>query len=99
VSEKNNRMEVHVEGQANYLQGEGMEYERLLNVGQVARMLGLSAATVRKWVLTRYIPYRKMGKAVRFSMPEMREWMKSRCVEPLEGRQKTGANEINGGKK
>jgi excisionase family DNA binding protein len=60
-----------------------MEYEMLLNVGQVAQMLGLSVATIRKWVITRYIPYRKMGRAVRFSPPEIQEWMKSQCVEPL----------------
>jgi len=64
-----------------------MEYERLLNVGQVAQMLGLSVATIRKWVLVRYIPYRKMGRAVRFSVPEIQEWMKGRCVAPQEGRQ------------
>jgi excisionase family DNA binding protein len=63
-----------------------MEYETLLNVGQVAEMLGLSAATIRKWVLARYIPYRKIRRAVRFSLPEMQEWMKSRDVAPLEGR-------------
>jgi hypothetical protein len=27
-----------------------------------------------------------MGRAVRFSLPEMQEWMKSRDVAPLEGR-------------
>ena len=64
-----------------------MEYETLLNVGQVALMLGLSVATIRKWVLIRYIPYRKIGRAVRFSASEIQEWAKSRCVAPL-GNQK-----------
>jgi len=61
-----------------------MEYETLLNAEQVARMLGLSIATIRKWVLIRYIPYRKIGRAVRFSVSEIQEWAKSRCVLPLE---------------
>jgi excisionase family DNA binding protein len=88
-----------MDGQTNFL-GEGrMEYETLLNAGQVARMMGLSVATVRKWVLIRYIPYRKIGRAVRFSLSEIQEWMKSRCVEPLEGRQKANSNEIDGGEK
>jgi excisionase family DNA binding protein len=61
------------------------ELETFLDVGQVAEMLGLSVATIRKWVLIRYIPYRKLGRAVRFSAPEIREWVKIRTVKPVEG--------------
>jgi excisionase family DNA binding protein len=85
--------------QSNFLREEHMEYEALLNVGQVARMLGLSVATVRKWVLTRYIPYRKIGKAVRFSATEIRDWTLSKSVAPPEGRQgRIDTNEIGEGK-
>jgi excisionase family DNA binding protein len=69
-----------------------MEYETLLNVGQVAEMLGLSVATVRKWVLARYIPYRKMGRAVRFSAREIQDWAKSKSVLSLK-------SPMNGGEK
>jgi excisionase family DNA binding protein len=65
-----------------------MEYERLLNAEQVAGMLGLSVATIRKWVLVRYIPYRKMGRAVRFSAREIREWAEGKSVALPEGRQR-----------
>jgi excisionase family DNA binding protein len=58
------------------------ELETFLDVGQVAEMLGLSTATIRKWVLIRYIPYQKLGRAVRFSAPEIREWVKNRTVKP-----------------
>jgi excisionase family DNA binding protein len=61
------------------------ELETFLDAGQVAEMLGLSVATVRKWVLIRYIPYQKLGRAVRFSAPEIREWVKTRTVKPAEG--------------
>jgi excisionase family DNA binding protein len=61
------------------------ELETFLDAGQVAEMLGLSIATIRKWVLIRYIPYRKLGRAVRFSVPEIREWVKTRSVRPAEG--------------
>jgi len=72
-----------------------MEYETLLNVGQVAQMLGLSVATIRKWVLIRYIPYRKVGRAVRFSAPEIQEWIKGRSVAPLVNQQgRNNAEEI-----
>ena len=61
------------------------EMETFLDVGQVAEMLGLSIATIRKWVLIRYIPYQKLGRAVRFSTPEIREWLRTRTVKPVEG--------------
>jgi excisionase family DNA binding protein len=87
-------------GEQTWFLEELMEYEILLNAGQVARMLGLSVATIRKWVLTRYIPYRKMGRAVRFSAMEIQEWMKDRCVEPLENKQGCFvASEAYGGEK
>jgi excisionase family DNA binding protein len=60
------------------------ELETFLDVGQVAEMLGLSIATIRKWVLIRYIPYQKLGRAVRFSAPEIREWVKTRTVKPAD---------------
>jgi excisionase family DNA binding protein len=59
--------------------------EQFLDVGQVAEMLGLSVATIRKWVLIRYIPYKKIGRAVRFSTKEIQEWVKTRTVEPDTG--------------
>jgi excisionase family DNA binding protein len=68
------------------------ELETFLDAGQVAEILGLSVATIRKWVLTRYIPYQKLGRAVRFSAPEIREWVKTRTVRPAE-RQETTGNE------
>jgi excisionase family DNA binding protein len=66
------------------------ELETFLDVGQVAEMLGLSVATIRKWVLIRYIPYQKLGRAVRFSAPEIREWVKTRTVKPAEEQGATG---------
>jgi excisionase family DNA binding protein len=61
------------------------ELETFLDVGQVAEMLGLSIATIRKWVLIRYIPYQKLGRAVRFSAPEIQAWVKNRTVKPAGG--------------
>jgi excisionase family DNA binding protein len=72
------------------------ELETFLDAGQVAAMLGLSTATIRKWVLIRYIPYQKLGRAVRFSAPEIREWVKNRTVRPVEEQgipDKTAGNE------
>ncbi len=67
--------------------------ETLLNAEQVAEMLGLSIATIRKWVLLRYIPFQKLGSSVRFSVSEIKEWQKSRTVMPIDTRKnKTGGN-------
>ena len=52
--------------------------ETFMDVGQVADMLGLSVATIRKWVLTGYIPYKKIGRAVRFSPLEVQDWAKAK---------------------
>ena len=52
--------------------------ETFLDVVQVAQMLGLSVATIRKWVLTGYIPYKKIGRAVRFSASEVQDWAKGK---------------------
>lgn len=60
--------------------------ETLLNAEQVAEMLGLSVATIRKWVLLRYIPFQKLGSSVRFSVSEIKEWQKSRTVMPIDTR-------------
>ena len=50
-------------GKYEYLNMEEiMDYEKLLDVGQVAEMLGLSIATIRKWVLTKYISYLRIGR-------------------------------------
>jgi excisionase family DNA binding protein len=55
---------------------------KYLNVGQAAELLGLSIATVRKWVWKKYIPYIKMGKLVRFSASDLQDWAKSMSVGP-----------------
>jgi excisionase family DNA binding protein len=73
-----------------YTKQDTARIEHFLDVGQVAEMLGLSIATIRKWVLIRYIPYQKLGRAVRFSAPEIREWVKTRTVKPAEEQGITG---------
>jgi len=66
-----------------------------LDVGQVAEIFGLSVATIRKWVLTGYIPYKKIGRAVRFSTMEIQDWAKSKSVSPA----KTQVRRHDGGGK
>jgi excisionase family DNA binding protein len=68
--------------------------ETLLNAEQVAEMLGLSVATIRKWVLLRYIPFQKLGSSVRFSVSEIKEWQKSRTIMPTDTRKNDNGGNI-----
>jgi len=58
------------------------EAETFLDVEQVAEYLKLSTATIRKWVLIKFIPYKKIGRSVRFSSLEIQEWMMSKSSSP-----------------
>jgi len=71
------------------------EVETFLDVGQMAQYLKLSVATIRKWVLIKFIPYKKFGRAVRFSSAEIQEWMKtkSRIPETMQRHRNEGGNE------
>jgi len=67
--------------------------ETFMDVGQVADMLGLSVATIRKWVLTGYIPYKKIGRAVRFSPLEVQDWAKAKTGRQVQRQVQTHENE------
>ena len=56
--------------------------EIFLDAGQLAQYLKLSIATIRKWVLIKFIPYKKFGRAVRFSAAEIQEWMQTKSYVP-----------------
>lgn len=53
--------------------------ETLLNEHEVARITGLSVASVRRWRLLRQGPkYLKIGAAVRYKAEDITEWLESR---------------------
>jgi predicted DNA-binding transcriptional regulator AlpA len=49
--------------------------EKLLDVDEVAGITQLKAATIRKYVLQRSIPFHKILKAVRFVPSEIEAWI------------------------
>ena len=53
--------------------------ETLLNEHDVARITGLSVASVRRWRLLKQGPrYLKIGSAVRYNPDDLSAWLKSR---------------------
>jgi len=55
------------------------EAVQLLNEQQVSEMLGVSAASLRRWRLLRRGPrFFKLGSAVRYSIEDVNIWLESR---------------------
>lgn len=53
--------------------------ERLLTYEQLAHALQLSPGTLRNWVSQQYIPYVKIGRAVRFDPVAIQHWLRKRA--------------------
>ena len=49
--------------------------ETLLTVEEVTGLLKMAEQTIRRYVLKRSIPFRKIGKAVRFRPSEVERWV------------------------
>ncbi|GHU85513.1 hypothetical protein FACS189473_4580 [Spirochaetia bacterium] len=49
--------------------------ETYMTVEEVAAYLKLAAQTIRKYVLQKAIPYRKINSAVRFRLSEIEKWV------------------------
>jgi len=45
--------------------------------------LDVAEKTIRKWVLNKDIPYRKIHKLIRFRLSEIERWIESGCKLPL----------------
>ena len=49
--------------------------ETYLTIEELAGHLKLAVQTIRRWVLNREIPYRKIRKAIRFRLSEVERWI------------------------
>ena len=49
--------------------------ETYLTIEEMAEYLKLAEQTIRKWVLNREIPYRKIKKVIRFRVSEIEKWI------------------------
>jgi excisionase family DNA binding protein len=59
--------------------------QRLLDVNEVADRMGVTVRFVRRLVAQRRLPYRKLGKFVRFEPTEVEDWLEARRVDPIHG--------------
>ena len=55
--------------------------EVYLTIEELAVMLKLSEQTIRRYVLNRVIPYRKIRTAIRFRLSEIEKWIDGGCVD------------------
>jgi excisionase family DNA binding protein len=59
--------------------------EVYLTIAELAGMVKLSEQTIRRYVLNRAIPYRKIRKAVRFRLSEIEKWIDGGCIADSAG--------------
>lgn len=57
---------------------ENLDFSHLLNVSEIAKYLGCKEKHVRNLVFRREIPFKKVGRLVRFDVEEVRRWLNQR---------------------
>jgi len=55
--------------------------EVYLTTEELAALLKLSEQTIRRYVLNRIIPFRKIKTAVRFRLSEIEKWINGGCAD------------------
>ena len=65
--------------------------ETYLNIEELAKYLGISDKTIRKWVFNQDIPYRKIHKVIRFRLSEIERWIDGGGKLPLLNDETDGA--------
>lgn len=49
--------------------------DSLMTIQDVSRFLKISEGTIRDWIFKRKIPFRKIGRAIRFKQSEIERWI------------------------
>lgn len=55
---------------------------RFLSIVELSQYLSVKENTIYSWVSQRKIPFKKLGRLVRFSLEEVEEWIKQKSVAP-----------------
>ena len=56
--------------------------EQLLNIQELAVLLGVEVSTIYSWTCRRSIPYLKIGKLLRFRVSDVELWIEEKIVLP-----------------
>ena len=56
--------------------------ETYLTIEELASHLKLAVQTIRRWVLNREIPFRKIKKVIRFRLSEIEQWIENGAEIP-----------------
>ncbi len=65
------------------IQQKTSETTGLVNDREIARLLGLSVGTIRRWrLLRRGCPYVKLGTSIRYCVADVRKWIAEREIRP-----------------
>ncbi len=57
--------------------------KRFIGVKEMSEYLGLTEGTLYVWVCQKRIPHLKIGKALRFDMREIENWLKDKRIKEL----------------
>jgi excisionase family DNA binding protein len=71
--------------------------ENLIDIAELKRRTAVKQATLRKYVAQRKIPFVKIGRLVRFELPEIEAWISERKVPALK-RGEAGQEKSKGGR-
>jgi len=61
--------------------------QKLINVSELAQVLGVSIQTIYTWVSQRRLPFVKVGRRTMFNPEEIERWIKMRSRRETEYRQ------------
>ena len=53
---------------------------KLMTTDEVADLLSVKPSTIRKWVHLQEIPVVRLGRAVRFRLDKIEEWVKAKSL-------------------
>jgi excisionase family DNA binding protein len=53
---------------------------RLIDIRELAEWLGVAVGTIYQWAYLRKIPFKKVGRCLRFAVDEIDEWLLARST-------------------
>ena len=61
----------------------GIIQKKLIDVNELAAMLGVSIHTIYSWVSEKKVPYVKIGRLTRFDLETIHKWIDQNTVQPV----------------